>query len=127
MKDIETRDDIFAVMKEFYTRMFADEKLGYIFTDVAQIKLEDHLPSLTGFWENMILKQNGYNKNVMEIHKVLNLKQKLLPLHFERWLMHFNQTIDSLYSGERANDMKSRAFSIAGVMQHKLLSGNGNV
>ena len=120
MRDIATREDLFFLMRAFYTKLFADKEIGYIFTDLAKIDLEEHLPSLTDFWENMLIAPNGYQKNVMEIHFNLNKKEKLLPIHFQKWMQLFSDTIDENYKGEKAEDMKSRAHSIAGVMQFKL-------
>jgi hemoglobin len=107
-------------MNEFYSKMLNDDEIGYIFTDVAHLDLEKHLPSLTNFWENMLLSPNGYKKNVMDIHFQLNNKEKLLPIHFNRWLELLAETVNEHYKGEKAQRMLNSANSIAGVMQFKL-------
>lgn len=120
MRDIETKEDIAFLMNEFYSKMLKDDIIGYIFTDVAQLNLEKHLPSLTNFWENMLLNPNGYKKNVMDIHFQLNQKEKLEPEHFNRWLELLEETINEHYKGEKAQRMLNSANSIAGIMQFKL-------
>ena len=120
MKDIENKEDIAFLMNEFYSKMLNDDEIGYIFTDVAHLDLEKHLPSLTNFWENMLLNPNGYKKNVMDIHFQLNNKEKLLPIHFYRWLELLAETVNEHYKGEKAQRMLNSANSIAGVMQFKL-------
>jgi hemoglobin len=120
MKDIENKEDIAFLMNEFYSKMLNDDEIGYIFTDVAHLDLEKHLPSLTNFWENMLLNPNGYKKNVMDIHFQLNNKEKLLPIHFNRWLELLAETVNEHYKGEKAQRMLNSANSIAGVMQFKL-------
>ena len=49
MKDIETREDLAFLMREFYSKMLIDDTIGYIFTEVAELDLEKHIPSLTNF------------------------------------------------------------------------------
>lgn len=120
MRDIETKEDITFLMDAFYTKMLDDEVVGYIFTEVTQLDLEKHLPSLTNFWENMLLTQNEYKKNVMDIHIQLNAKEKLLPLHFSRWLELLTETVKSNFKGDKAERMLNSARNIADLMQYKL-------
>ena len=120
MRDIQTKEDLTFLMETFYSKMLIDEEIGYIFTDVAQLNLEAHLPSLTNFWENMLLQPNGYKKNVMDIHLKLNALEKLQPQHFDRWLSLLNETVRENFEGEKAEMMLSRANAIASVMQLKM-------
>lgn len=120
MQDIQTRADLEKLLWAFYTKLLADPAISYIFTDVAKINLEEHMPSLTDFWEQMLLERNGYRKNVMQIHLDLNAKEPLTQEHFNIWLDHFNTTMDEMYKGEIAENAKTRALSIATVMQIKL-------
>ena len=120
MRDIETKEDIAFLMREFYSKMLVDETIGYIFTDVAELDLEAHIPSLTNFWENMLLKANGYKKNVMGIHMLLNDKEKLKPRHFERWLFLLDQTVRENFEGEKVERMLNSSQNIAAMMQYKM-------
>ncbi len=120
MKDIETREDIALLMREFYNRLLADPAISYIFTDVAKINLEAHLPHLTDFWELSVLHTGTYKKNVMQLHLDLNSKEKLTDTHFDVWLGHFNQSVDDLFSGSNAEKIKTRALSIATIMKIKI-------
>lgn len=120
MKDIEIREDIALLMREFYNRLLADPAISYIFTDVAKINLEAHLPHLTDFWELSVLHTGTYKKNVMQLHLDLNSKEKLTDTHFDVWLGHFNQSVDDLFSGSNAEKIKTRALSIATIMKIKI-------
>ncbi|OIQ21128.1 MAG: hypothetical protein BM557_05085 [Flavobacterium sp. MedPE-SWcel] len=120
MRDLETRADIELFMKTFYEKLLADPKISYIFTDVAKIDLEAHLPHLTDFWEQSILRKGSYKKNVLQIHKDLNAKELLTNIHFETWLNHFNTTVDSLFVGDNTERIKTVALSIATVMKIKI-------
>jgi len=120
MKDIENKEDIAFIMKAFYSKMLQDEEIGYIFTEVAQLDLEHHLPLLTNFWNNALFHQGGYKKNVVQIHKDLNQKETLTPQHFKRWLQLLSETIDAHFRGEIAEKMKLRASQVGMTIQAKL-------
>lgn len=120
MRDIETKEDIAFLMEAFYSKMLTDKVVGYIFTDVAQLDLKSHLPSLTNFWENMLLNGNGYKKDVMSIHLQLNQKENLTLEHFERWLQLLSETVNEHFKGEVAIKMVHNAQNIAKMMQFKM-------
>lgn len=120
MRDIETRKDIEILLQEFYNRLLKDNSISYIFTDVAKIDLEAHLPHLADFWEQVLFHTGGYRKNVLQIHLDLHAKEKLTDEHFETWLKHFYATTDSLYGGTNAEAIKTRALSVANVMKIKI-------
>lgn len=120
MQDIQTREDLEQLLWAFYRKLLQDPAISYIFTDVAKINLETHMPSLTDFWEQMLLERNGYRKNVMQIHLDLNAEELLTQEHFAIWLNHFNSTMDEMFAGEIAENAKTRALSTATVMQIKL-------
>lgn len=107
-------------MSAFYDKLLNDDSINYIFTDVAQIDLPNHLPHIVDFWEQVILNSGVYQKNVMKVHLDLNELSALTPEHFRTWLSYLNETIDEHFFGEKAELMKTRALSIATVMQIKM-------
>ena len=120
MRDIQTKEDLSFLMEAFYSKMLIDKEIGYIFIDVAKLDLEKHLPSLTNFWENMLLQPNGYKKNVMDIHLKLNALEKLQPQHFERWLFLLDETVRENFEGEKVERMLSGSKNIAAMMEYKM-------
>ena len=52
--DIENREDLLKLVTSFYDKLLADPSISYLFTDVAKIDLDHHLPVLVDFWD-MIL------------------------------------------------------------------------
>ncbi len=121
MKDITSRKDIDFLMRTFYHEALSDPSIGFFFTEIAKINLEDHLPHIIDFWELQILKKSGYKKNVLQIHQHLSLQKKLEKIHFDTWLSLFNKSVDTNFKGENANLIKTRALSIAIVMQSKIV------
>lgn len=120
MGDITKREDIETLVEVFYRHLLEDEILGEIFTLHLSHTLEEHLPMLTDFWENILLAPNNYKKNVMLVHIDLNKKYPLQKRHFERWLYWFEFSLYGLYNGETADMAMQRAKNIAGLMQIKL-------
>jgi hemoglobin len=120
-KDIETRADIDDLMNRFYARAISDETIGYIFTDVAELDLERHLPVIGDFWETLLFGTGDYQRhgrNPLQIHAVLHQKSPLTTKHFRRWLEIFRETVDEMFGGTRADFIKLRAEAIANRMQN---------
>jgi hemoglobin len=107
--DITTRDDCERLVRAFYTRAMSDPILGFIFVDVAKLDLESHVPTITDFWETILLGAPRYRGGAFRPHAELNAKVKLRAGHFERWLQIWRTTVDELFTGERADLAKSHA------------------
>ena len=126
LEDVESRADIDRLMEVFYERALSDPVIGYIFTDVAKLDLEHHLPIIGDFWESLLFGTPAYQehgRNPMLVHKELHEKSELTREHFERWLEIFNATVDELFSGENADHLKVRAQAIAVRFIHFLNVG----
>jgi hemoglobin len=122
MRDIETTEDIELLMHAFYAKAMIDPLIGHYFTEVAPLDLETHIPVITRFWESVVFDKNGYQGNVMQIHKHIHEKSAFQDIHFQRWLTLFTATVDELFAGDKAFLIKQRAESIATVMRIKLVS-----
>ena len=115
LKDITTIEDIKVVVDSFYLKIQQDDVVGPYFKDLDWNK---HLPIMYAFWSKVILHREGYKGNPFEKHVTLpNLKSK----HFDRWLALFKETVDSSFSGNTAEEMKSRAETIAYIFRSKLV------
>lgn len=124
-KDIENREDIYLIVKMFYVKLMKDDVVGHFFEDFSDSDhLEKHLQILVDFWDNILFYSGTYKKNAMQPHLELHLKKPFKIKHFQQWLMHFTNTIDELFQGEIAHTAKSRAMSIATVMQIKIAEIN---
>jgi len=84
------------------------------------LDLEHHLPRVAMFWEMALLGDPGYTTNVMDVHLKLNQQKPMSKDHFDRWLVHFEATINELYQGPKAEEAISRARSIAMIMHLKV-------
>lgn len=122
LSDIKNRADIELLMDHFYNKLLQDEAIAYLFTDIAQIDLQAHLPRIVDFWENILFNSVAFNGNVFKKHLQLHQLSALKQKHFEIWLHHLNQSVDELFAGSNAEKVKTRALSIATIMQSKILS-----
>jgi len=121
-RDIENRRDIETLVDYFYEKIKSDSIIGYIFTDIAHVSWEKHLPVMYNFWENAIFYTGIYNGNPMQIHQHLHRVANLKTEHFEQWIRLFTSSVDELFEGDNANLIKQRAISISTVMQIKILN-----
>lgn len=120
-KDIATRADIKLIITKFYDRLLADKKMFPFFEEIiVKNHLEKHLELITDFWEDMLLYSHKYKNNPMQKHIDFAKKIPFSKNDFTLWLQHLNSSIDDFFDGENAHIMKTRAQSIATVMQLKL-------
>ncbi len=111
--DISNREDIETLVRCFYEQAISDPFIGKFFTQVAKLDLEAHLPKIVNFWEQMLFQRPVYSGSPMHVHLMMNSKEPMLPEHFTRWLTLWEQTIDQLFSGEKAAMAKARAQMVA--------------
>jgi hemoglobin len=120
MKDLETREDIEAVLTAFYRDAFADKLIGPFFTTVVPLDLKTHLPLIADFWESVVLGARTYGKNVMDVHKTIHQLEPIRKEHLDRWTALFTSTIAGMFAGPNAELMAQRARSVATLMDLKL-------
>ena len=111
--DIETREDCERLVRAFYGRALTDPVIGWLFTDVARLDLEAHVPRIASFWETILLGARSYGGGAFAPHAALNARARLRAGHFERWLWLWQQTVDELFEGERAQLAKAHAARVA--------------
>ena len=120
-QDISSREDIKLIITKFYDLLLADQKMIPFFEDiVAQNHLEEHLETISDFWNDILFDTNLYSNNVMKKHVDKNVFVKFKKEHFTIWVSYLFETIDARFNGENAFNMKNRATSIATVMELKL-------
>jgi len=118
--DIERREDIEQLVRAFYERVFADPIIGFIFTDVAEMDLEAHVPVITDFWETLLLGGDRYRGGAFRPHAELDRKVKLRYGHFARWLALWTTTIHEQFTGPRAEQAKAHAIRVATAFHRRL-------
>jgi hemoglobin len=120
--DIRNRKDIEKLVNAFYDKVKKDDTIGYLFNDIAKVNWELHLPKMYDFWENILFYSGNYSGSPMVVHKELHQKSTMNQNHFQHWNDLFSQTVDSLFEGIKANEIKERASNIAQVIMYKTLN-----
>jgi len=119
--DIETRADCERLVRAFYGRALEDPLIGWIFTDVAELDLEEHVPTITSFWETILLGARSYGGGAFAPHAAVHVRAGgLRAAHFERWLLLWRTTVDELFAGERAELAKAHAQRVAAAFHARL-------
>ncbi len=116
MRDIESIEDVKALVDAFYEQVNKDELLSPIFNDVAQVNWAHHMPQMYNFWSSILLGTQSYSGRPFPKHMVLPLEQE----HFAQWLRLFGATLDRLFTGPTADLAKERAVNIASMFQYRM-------
>jgi len=124
-QDIASRADCERLVRAFYGRALTDPIIGFLFTDVAKLDLEAHVPRITNFWETILLDAHSYGGGAFRPHLELNSKAPLQRGHFERWLYLWGLTVDELFSGPHAELAKAHAERVARAFYARLQSFDG--
>jgi len=121
--DIHSNEDIRLLVDSFYDKVKKDEVIGFIFHDIIGEDWSHHLPVMYQFWDTVLLCNAGYRGNPVMKHIVLDKKIPLKEEHFDRWLALWNDTVDSLFTGERADEAKNRASLMKNLIFMKVIMG----
>ena len=120
--DIRDRADCERLVRAFYGKALEDPIIGFIFTDVAKLDLEAHVPRITSFWQTVLLGEKTYNGGAFGPHAHLHERVELKRGHFDRWLQLWFGTVDELFAGETANLAKVHALRVASAFHNRLQS-----
>lgn len=115
-EDIRDEQDIKLLVDAFYARVNEDDLLGPVFNDFAQVDWEHHLPIMYNFWSSVLLGTMAYKGQPFPKHMRLPIDRQ----HFTRWVKLFTETADTLFEGEKTQELKQKAASIAQVFQMKM-------
>lgn len=110
---IKSRKDIEYLIQQFYARVQKDQLLGPVF---AHVDWPSHLPTMYNFWSSILLGDMSYQGSPFPKHRDLSINSG----HFSRWLAIFEETVDSVFEGQLAEDAKSRAKTIALLFQNRM-------
>ncbi|MBS1951862.1 MAG: group III truncated hemoglobin [Bacteroidetes bacterium] len=113
LPDITDRESIITLVDRFYEKVRQDDLLSPVFSHV---NWPTHLPVMYNFWSSMLLGDQSYQGNPFQKHIHLPIQ----TIHFNRWLLHFKNTVDEHFSGAMAAEAKMRAESIASLFRHRL-------
>ena len=132
-KDILSKLEIEELVRLFYSKAMSDPIIGFFFTQISPINLDEHVEKITAFWSAILF---GYDplqesqggrviKRMLETHQSIDAKARIQTGHFTRWMHLFFISIDELYEGENADKLKKRAKKMTSSMSDALRVGRG--
>ena len=114
--EILTLDDIKLLVDTFYGKVQKDEHIGPIFNERIQDRWPQHLAKMYTFWQTVLLGEHTYFGSPFPPHANLPVDGS----HFQRWMALFTETVDELFSGEKADEAKWRGGKMAEMFQYKI-------
>jgi len=114
--DIQNDEDVKLLVHTFYEKVEADDRLGYIFNDFAEVDWDHHLPNMVDFWSNLLFQTGRYKGRPFRQHLPLPIQKN----DFGRWLTLFKETVDEHFSGEKAEFAREMASKIAASFSIRL-------
>jgi hemoglobin len=124
--DTPDRADLERLIRAFYERAYADDLIGFVFTDVTHMDLEAHLPVMCDFWSTVLFRSGLYRRNALAVHTDIHARSAFTAEQFGRWLELWSSTVDELFAGEKAELAKRQAARIAWSMSRRLLGESGS-
>lgn len=115
-KDITTLKDIQQMVDSFYDKVREDDMLADIFNNIIQDRWPQHLEKMYRFWQTVLLEEHSYYGSPFLPHAKLPVEAN----HFERWLKLFNETVDTLFEGEKAIRAKWQGERMAELFLSKI-------
>jgi hemoglobin len=122
-KEILTLDDIKLLVNTFYDKVREDTFIGPIFNERIQNRWPEHLAKMYTFWQTVLLGDHTYYGSPFPPHAQLPVERE----HFERWLSLFSQTLNELFTGQKAEEAMWRADKMAEMFQYKIEHYRNNV
>lgn len=119
-KELESRVDIENLVNNFYEKVRADELLGPIFNEIANVDWAHHLPKMYAFWDFILFDKEEYQGHPLRPHLQLNSFHQLDRFHFDRWLKLFEAAVNELFVGKKAIEAIERAKGIGATWASKI-------
>lgn len=117
--DIDSRADVHDLVVEFYREIVFDEVLDPVFSEVAEVDWNEHIPKLVDYWCRILLNTGDYAGPIMEAHRELHAMDPIRSEHCDRWYGLWVRSVDASWAGPVADRAKSHAASVmAGMAKH---------
>ena len=119
--DIKNRAHIEKLVNHFYLKVKKDQSIGYFFNKMEQSDWDKLMIKMTSFWENILFASGDYEGNPMMKHEELNKIELIDRDKFHQWNQIFEESVDELFEGDKAIEIKNRGLNISAAIIHKTL------
>lgn len=115
-------EDVKLLVDTFYTKVRKNQTLAPIFNERIGNRWPEHLEKMYTFWQTTLLGEHTYFGSPFPPHAQLPVDNS----HFSQWITLFTQTVDELFTGEKAEEAKWRAGKMAEMFELKINHFRGN-
>jgi len=98
--DILNIEDVKNLVDTFYGKVRSDLLLAPIFNERIRDNWPVHLEKMYRFWQTVLLNEHTYPGSPFPPHASLPIDHG----HFQAWLGLFRETVDELFTGEKAKE-----------------------
>lgn len=119
--DLDNPEQISQMVQSFYDALLADALMAPLFLDVAGVDLKDHLPTISLYWQKMLLGDRRYHNNTMAKHRAVHRQSPFRDEHFTTWLRYFLQNLDNHFEGPYTDKARRIARNVIKNMRKQLL------
>jgi hemoglobin len=120
-RDLDSRQEIGEFVTRFYREIAQDSRFHLYFETLAAVDWRAHTLELVDFWAGLLLAESGRDADdVIEAHRWLHDAAPFDAELFDRWLEILDTTVDSGWSGPKAEQAKKRGFGYAWAMAKRL-------
>ncbi|WP_241665822.1 group III truncated hemoglobin [Prescottella subtropica] len=116
-RDLTGRADIDRLVAAFYERALTDPVLESAFEILAIVGLDEHLPVVGDFWEQILFRTVRYQGAFAAVHDALHRQHDLAGEKLARWLNLWCATVDEMFTGPDADRAKTKAAAMVAAME----------
>lgn len=120
LPNLTDRQGIVRLVDRFYERIREDDQLGPVFSEVAKVNWETHLPKMYDFWDTVLFRSGTFRGNPIGAHAKLVLHTDMSWAKFDHWLGMFRESVAELFQGENADHIVRCAEDMANVLYSKI-------
>ncbi|WP_152268944.1 group III truncated hemoglobin [Agriterribacter humi] len=116
LTDILNLEDVKKLVDAFYGKVRENDLLAPVFNERIKDRWPEHLAKMYTFWQTILLEERTYFGSPFPPHAKLPVEHA----HFGEWMKLFTQTVDELFTGEKAKEAKWRAGKMAEMFEYKI-------
>ena len=116
LTDILNLEDVKKLVDAFYGKVRENDLLAPVFNERIKDRWPEHLAKMYTFWQTILLEERTYFGSPFPPHAKLPVEH----VHFGEWMKLFTQTVDELFTGEKAKEAKWRAGKMAEMFEYKI-------
>lgn len=120
--DLDNPEQISRMVHRFYDVLLDDPLMAPLFLEVAQVDLTAHLPTISLYWQKMLLGDKQYQNNTMAKHRAIHRQHTFTDQHFDTWLKHFITTTEQYFAGPYTQKAQAIARNVIKNMRKQFMA-----